>query len=50
MIIYMDSLDEVEDLVGWNLSFGISCEETLKYVDISEVDKQYIRELFIDYE
>jgi len=29
----MEELYEIEDLVGWNLSFGISITETLKGIN-----------------
>jgi len=28
--------DEIEDLIGWNLSFGITIEETLEDIDMME--------------
>lgn len=28
--------DEIEDLIGWNLSFGITIEETLKEINMIE--------------
>jgi len=33
-------LEEIEDLIGWNLSFNISVEETLK--DINRLDLLYL--------
>lgn len=33
-------LEEIEDLVSWNLSFNISVEETLK--DINRLDLLYL--------
>jgi hypothetical protein len=29
----MDDFDEIEDLVGWNLSFNISIKETLQSIN-----------------
>lgn len=28
--------DEIEDLIGWNLSFGMTIEETLEDIDMME--------------
>ena len=29
----IEELDEIEDLIGWNLSFNITIEDTLKGID-----------------
>lgn len=29
----MDNLEEIEELIGWNLSFGINIKETLKAIE-----------------
>lgn len=31
-----EEMDEIEDLIGWNLSFGITIEETLEDIDMME--------------
>jgi len=38
----MDNIEEIEDLVGWNLSFGIPIIDTLK-----EIKREDLYELFI---
>ena len=34
-------LEEIEDLVFWNLSFGVKVEETLKELDKMELKKYF---------
>ena len=36
--------EEIEDLVGWNLSFGFSVKETLK-----DIDRMDLLDLFVLY-
>jgi len=31
-----EEMDEIEDLIGWNLSFGMTIEETLEDIDMME--------------
>ena len=35
-MLSLEERDEIEDLIGWNLSFGITMEETLKEINMIE--------------
>ena len=35
-MLSLEERDEIEDLIGWNLSFGITMEETLEEIDMME--------------
>ena len=35
-MISLEERDEIEDLIGWNLSFGITMEETLEEINMLE--------------
>ena len=32
-MITIEEMEEMEDIISWNLSFNISIEETLKYIN-----------------
>ena len=38
----LEELDEIYDLINWNLSFDISIEETLKDIDRLDLLNYYI--------
>jgi len=43
----LEKLEELEELISWNLSFGIYAEETLRFVnDISDEEKKELLSIF----
>ena len=44
-----DYLDEMEDLISWNLSFGVQAKDTINRLRISDDEKSYLYNIYRDY-
>ena len=44
----VDLLEEIEDRVCWNMSFGIEPAETIEEFDLSRAEKDYLITMYKD--